>query len=322
MKILVTGCSGFIGAAVCWQAQQLGYEIVGLDIVLPHFVLPNFKFVHHDLADAASLKTLLLIERPEAVLHCAAQTSVSESLARPHFYLTQNLVYSLNLLQAMGQAGICKLVFSSSAAVYGQVESAVPLTENSSCAPISPYGKSKLMLEQLLPDFNYTFGINSVALRYFNVAGSIVAPGFVHYENHQPETHLLPNLFKRVMAGLPVDIFGFELPTPDGSAVRDFVHLRDVATANLLAINFLRDFQGCEVFNICSGIGISVLQALQAVEKQLQQTAIIKNNLPRSGDAAVLVGNGSKAHQNLAWLPTHSNLNQIVASYQQKTSSH
>lgn len=310
--VLVTGGNGYVGTAVAWLLAQQNFDVIVVDQNLPVQSIPGVtKNYLVDLNNAAEIYKLFSQHQIEVVFHCAALTSVAESMATPQKYYANNCCATLHLLEAMAKFNVKKIVFSSSAAVYG-LQNGLPIEETARCEPLSSYGKSKWFVEQMLPDFEYAFGIRHVALRYFNVAGAIFTPEFVHGEMHTPETHLIPLTIHKILNREPLEVFGFELGTHDGSAVRDFVHLLDVAWANVLALHFLVEKRESAIFNICSGRPISVLEVVALVEKNANMLGIIKPGLPRVGDPVVLVGNAGLAAQRLGWEAYNSGFEQII----------
>lgn len=310
--VLVTGGNGYIGAAVAWLLAQQNFDVIVVDKVLPVQSIPGVtKNYLIDLNNSVETYNFFSKHQIGAVFHCAALTSVAESMVTPHKYYANNYCATLNLLATMAKFNVKKIIFSSSAAVYG-LQNGLPIEESARCEPQSPYGKSKWFVEQMLPDFEYVFGIRHVILRYFNVAGAIFTSGFVHGEMHAPETHLIPLAIHKILNREPLEVFGFELGTPDGSAVRDFVHLLDVAWANVLALRFLVDKRESAIFNICSGRPISVFEVVASVEKNANMLGVIKPSLPRVGDPEVLIGDASFAIQRLGWKAQNSNFEQII----------
>jgi UDP-glucose 4-epimerase len=310
-NVLITGGNGYIGTAIAWLLAQNSFNVVILDEKKPTLSIPGVRhFFQARLQEKSIIRKLLREFKISAVVHTAALTSVPESVVRPLDYYENNFTATLNLLDAMAELQVRNLIFSSSAAVYGI--SASPITEETATAPLSPYGKSKLFAELILPDYTYAFGLRYAVLRYFNVAGAIFAPDFAHGETHEPETHLIPLTIKKILQEKPTLVFGFELKTPDGSAIRDFVHLIDVAQANLLALEFLEKQKRPVKLNICSGLGSSVLQVIQKIEAFASQPAILKYSLPRTGDPEILVGNPTLAMQTLGWQPQNSDPNRII----------
>ncbi len=311
-KVLVTGGSGYLGSVLCWKLLQKGVDVVSVDLNYhPMNGMRGLTVLSCDLRDVDLVNSLFSNYKFDAVFHCAGLIDVAESNKNPSKYYDYNVVISLNLLNAASRKGVKNFIFSSSAAVYGDSSHGVTF-EDSKLKPLSVYGKTKLIVEQMLPDFYYAFGMNYVVLRYFNVAGAVVKGSITLGERHDPETHLIPRAIRAVSLGLPVEVFGFELQTFDGSAVRDFVHVEDVAEANYLALNWLAGKKENEVFNICSGKGVSVLQVLREVESISKRSAIVKQSLPRVGDPTILVGSFRKAQENLAWKPENSDITKIV----------
>jgi UDP-glucose-4-epimerase GalE len=259
------------------------------------------------LQDAAALTKLL--ENVDAVVHFAAYIAVGESTREPELYFANNVGGSLSLFEAMARAHVKRLVFSSTAAVYGEPPES-PIPEDSPFAPVSPYGQSKAMVERVLADLDRYRGLRSVVLRYFNACGA--EPEANLGERHDPETHLIPLLFRAAMTGEPVQIFGDDYPTPDGTCLRDYIHVGDLASAHLAALDHLLAGGESAQFNVGTGEGRTVLEVLRAVEEVSGRKVPYKIAPRRDGDSPSLVANSQKLQQALAWKPLRSDLHQIV----------
>lgn len=229
----------------------------------------------------------------------------------PELYFANNVVGSLSLLTAMIRTGVRHLVFSSTAAVYG-MPTTVPIKEEAACAPVNPYGESKVMVEKLLHWFDQVHGLRSVSLRYFNAAGA-QADGSLG-EEHDPETHLIPLLFRAILTGQPVTIFGEDYPTADGTCIRDYIHVDDLAEAHLLALEWLRGGGASGAFNVGTGSGYSVREVVRAVEEVTGQKVPCIIGPRREGDPPELVADSSKLQRTLKWTPNHSQLREIVST--------
>lgn len=243
-------------------------------------------------------------------MHFCARSLVGESVAQPYDYYANNVAGTLNLLAAMRRHGVGKLVFSSTAAVYGQPVVA-PIDEDHPTAPINPYGASKLMVERILADAAPAYGLRSVALRYFNAAGA--SPDGEIGESHQPETHLIPNVLRAALGtGPALQVFGDDYPTPDGTCVRDYVHVDDLAQAHERALAYLDRHAGAHVFNLGNGQGFSVRQVIEAAQRVSGRRIPYAIAPRRAGDPAVLVASSAKARRELGWAPAYEALEAIL----------
>jgi UDP-glucose-4-epimerase GalE len=271
--------------------------------------VPEGRLHVMDLAETEKLSALIRDFRPEAVIHFAAFIAVGESMQEPGKYFGNNTCGSLSLLNAMTLAGVKHLVFSSTAAVYGNPH-ASPILETFPIQPVNPYGESKVMVETLLKWFDQIHHLTSVCLRYFNAAGG--DPEGHLGEEHEPETHLIPLLLRAVRTGKPVTIFGNDYPTVDGTCIRDYVHVLDLAEAHILALEYLIGGGMSEKFNAGAGSGFTVLQMIQAVEEVTGQKVPYTMGPRREGDPPALVANSDKLQRKLGWKPKHSDLRTIV----------
>ncbi len=247
----------------------------------------------------------------DAVIHFAAYIAVGESTLKPELYFTNNISGSISLFTAMEQAGLRRIVFSSTAAVYGTPER-VPITEDFPFAPVSPYGESKVMVEKILGWLDQYREVRSVALRYFNACGA--EPGTGLGEQHDPETHLIPLLLRAVETGKPITIFGEDYPTPDGTCIRDYVHVSDLAEAHILAVESLIKGGRSDRFNVGTGSGRSVCEVIQAVEEVTGEKVPYAIGPRRAGDPAELVADSTKLRNTLGWSPKYIGLREIVAT--------
>ncbi|HET9355093.1 MAG TPA: UDP-glucose 4-epimerase GalE [Sphingomicrobium sp.] len=309
--ILVTGGAGFVGAHACKALSQAGWLPVAYDnLVHGHAEAVKWGPLEQgDIADRGRLDAVLDAYRPQAAMHFAAFTSVAESVADPARYYRNNVAGSLNLLEALRDHGVNRFVFSSTAAVYGAPER-VPIPEDSPKAPINPYGETKYAVEQLLADFACSDGLKATALRYFNAAGA--DPDGEIGERHDPETHLIPLALDSASGkGPPLKLFGNDYPTADGTCVRDYVHVADLADAHVRALG---EMDGFKAFNLGTGTGASVRQVLDSVERVTGRAVSHAISPRRAGDPPVLVADPSLAMRELGWAPRLSDLDTIVAT--------
>jgi UDP-glucose 4-epimerase len=312
-KVLVTGGAGYIGSITAHLLARRGYSVVVVDDLSrghEHNVA-DLPFHRLNLADTPALSDLLAREVVDAVIHFAAYIAVGESTQKPELYFSNNVGGTLSLLTAMVQTGVKRLVFSSTAAVYGTPQ-VVPIPEDSPFAPVSPYGESKVMVEKILGWLDQYRGLRSIALRYFNACGSDPETGLG--EEHDPETHLIPLLLRAVVTGTPIAIFGDDYETPDGTCIRDYIHVTDLAEAHVLAVEKLLAGGASDVFNVGTGIGHSVMEVMRAVEEVTGRTVPFEMGLRRAGDAPALVANSDKLKRVLGWKPRFPELTDIVTT--------
>jgi len=313
MKVLVTGGAGYIGSHAVRQLQREGYETVVFDsLVKGHKeAVRGAELVVGDLLDKTSLEKLFRSHKIDAVMHFAAFSLVGESMRSPHAYYENNVAGTMNLLKAMMDAGVDKIIFSSTAAVYGEPDK-VPITENAEKKPLSIYGKTKLIIENMLDDFSGVYGIRYKSLRYFNAAGAD-AEGDIG-EDHNPETHLIPIIFQHVNGRRDrLQVFGIDYPTPDGTCVRDYIHVTDLAEAHVLALKDLeRGGQSC-AYNLGSEHGYSVLQIIKAAEKAAGKPIQFVAAGRRPGDPAILIASSEKIRRELGWIPEYG-IDDILSS--------
>ncbi len=309
MRILITGGAGYIGSVAVEMAAAAGHEPVVLDSLWRGHVgavLPGVPIHRVDLRDAAAVTVTLAAVRPDVVMHFAAATLVGESVERPLDYFATNVVGGHNLLAAMEAAGVGRLVFSSTAAVYGEPD-VIPIREDAPTLPINPYGRSKLMVEQMLPWHAGGWGLSYCCFRYFNVAGATESRG----EDHSPETHLIPVALQTLLGQRDaLRVFGTDYPTPDGTAVRDYVHVMDLVDAHLLALPHLDRPLG--TFNLGTRDGFSVRNVVQAVEGVTDRTLPVVEVGRRAGDPPALVADSTRARTELGWDPSRSTLERMV----------
>ena len=300
MKVLVTGGAGYIGSVVAAQLVAAGHEVTVLDdLSTGHAdaVPPGAAFIKGTLRDCAAE---VLADGIEAVLHFAAKSLVGESVAEPAKYWSANLGGTIALLEAMREIGVRTIVFSSTAAVYGEPER-TPITETDPARPTSPYGASKLAADTTLTEFARLYGFGAVSLRYFNVAGAHRSgDGGWLGERHSPETHLIPNILARVAAGDRVQVFGDDYPTPDGTCIRDYIHVTDLADAHLRALGSGLPGQH-RVYNLGNGTGFSVRQVIDVCAEVTGTQIGVDVTARRPGDPAVLVASSERIQAELGW---------------------
>lgn len=310
-RVLVTGGCGYIGSHTIRELAGHGYTPVAYDNLSSgrRDFVEGYELIEGDIRDEGRVRTA--VDGVLAVLHFAARIEVAESVENPQKYYDNNVTGSLTLLRAALDAGVKYIVFSSSAAVYG-VPSISPTAEDALVQPINPYGLSKLFVERALTAYSSMYGLRSVALRYFNAAGAHEDGTLVEF--HRPETHLIPSLLLVTAGCRPVaKIFGTDHPTPDGSCIRDFIHVADLAAAHVLALDYLLSGGPSTVLNLGSGKGHSVLEVVQTVETVTSQKLAVRTYPRRPGDAPILVADSSRAREVLGWKPTRS-LEAIVAT--------
>ncbi|MCZ4279518.1 UDP-glucose 4-epimerase GalE [Kiloniella laminariae] len=311
LPVLVTGGAGYVGSHVCKLLHQNGFlPITYDDLSTGHKKAVRWgPFIKGDIADGAKLDEVFEEYQPLAVLHFAAKAYIGESMLMPAEYYRINVAGTLSLLEAMRRARIMKMVFSSSCATYG-IPARQPITEEEIQAPINPYGQTKLTVEKMLQDYAVAYQFSSAILRYFNAAGA--DPDGEIGEDHDPEPHLIPNVLKALSGGEPLVIHGADYPTTDGTCVRDYIHVNDLATAHVAALRSLLEGEPSFACNLGTGRGISVLEIMTAVEKITGKSVPHSFGPRRPGDPAELVALTAKAHDLLGWKPLHSDLETII----------
>jgi UDP-glucose 4-epimerase len=311
VRLLVTGGAGYIGSIVAQQLLDAGHEVAVLDNLSRghrEAVPAGARLLEIDLLDAGGLREALVGEGFDGALHFAAFALVAESVARPELYYRNNVTGSLNLLDALRAAEVRRLVFSSTCAVYGEPE-VVPMDESTPTRPVNAYGASKLAVDGMIADECRAHGLGAVSLRYFNVAGASGCLG----EDHEPETHLIPNVLRAAQGLQPaVKVFGTDYPTPDGTAVRDYIHIEDLAHAHLLALEGARGGEH-QIFNLGNGNGFSVREVIDAAREVTGCEIPVEEAPRRPGDPPMLVAASRKIREQLGWEPRKPALTDMVA---------
>lgn len=311
-NILVTGGAGYIGSHTRYFLQKQGHSVIVVDNLSygrRDAVPPEILRVM-DIHETQKLTQLLRDEHIDAVMHFAAFISVGESTQKPELYFTNNTAGALSLFDAMLAAGVKRLVFSSTAAAYG-IPERVPITEDQPSRPINPYGESKVMVETMLHWLDKYRGFRSSILRYFNACGAEPAAGLG--ERHDPETHLIPLILRAVQTSQPVTLFGDDYPTEDGTCIRDYIHVSDLAEAHIFAVEDLLNGGKSDVFNVGTGSGQSVKQVLHAVERVTGKKVPFTMGPRREGDPPLLVADSQKLQKTLGWKPKRADLDRIVS---------
>jgi len=314
MKVLVTGGAGYIGSHACKALVRSGHQPIIYDnLQRGHRSLVRWGTLEvGDLGDAARLREVMLRHRPDGIIHFGAFTYVGESIKDPALYYRNNVLGSVSLLDAMRVHGPNLIVFSSSCATYGPPR-AVPITEDHPQSPINPYGASKLMVERMLQDYGAAYGLRWMSLRYFNAAGA--DPEGEVGELHDPETHAVPLAILAALGRVAsFQVYGTDYPTPDGSAVRDYVHVADLASAHVAALVHLSKGGDSMAVNLGTGVGTSVLDLLEAVGRVAGRPVPVARCARRVGDADVLVADARRAGEVLGWRPRYTDINDIVAT--------
>ena len=311
MSILVTGGAGYIGSVTVELLVARGEPVVVLDdLVRGHraAVAPQVPFYRGEAGDRALLERIVRDHGIDACVHFAALAYVGESVREPARYFDNNVAQGLNLLGALLACGVRQFVFSSTCAVYGEPE-VVPIPEDHPQRPASPYGWSKLILERALASYDHAYGLKFVSLRYFNAAGATAR----HGEQHEPETHLIPNVLAAAAGRLPhVAVFGSDYPTPDGTAIRDYIHIADLGAAHILALDHLRRGGASEFLNLGNGRGYSVLEVIETARRVTRRDIPVQLEPRRPGDPARLVASSERARRVLGWRPAYPDLESIL----------
>lgn len=312
MRILVTGGAGYIGSHTVKILLEKGYEPVIFDNLSSGHreLLPGGIFIQADLREKERIEKVIREYRIEAIIHFASLIQVGESYDNPRLYYTHNLITTLNLLEAMLEAGVKKFVFSSSAAVYGEPRF-VPITEDHPVNPTNPYGQTKAFIEKILADYGRAHGLSYISLRYFNAAGADLDGR--RGELHEPETHLIPNIMLHLLNKKPYfELYGDDFPTPDGTAIRDYIHVLDLAEAHVLALRSMEDKPVQAVFNLGTGQGYSVREIISWVERITGKKVNLRIRPRRRGDVPILMASKEKATRELQWEPRYSDIETII----------
>lgn len=312
MKILVTGSAGYIGSHVVKELNRSGFETIGLDnFVHGHSWAVRGDFIECDLLDSKKLRNIFETHDISAVIHFAGFAYVSESVLNPLIYYQNNVIGTLNLLEAMIKNNVKDIIFSSSCTVYG-IPHEIPISESHPTNPINPYGRTKLIIEKILYDFQSAYGIRYVSLRYFNAAGA--DPDGELGEVHTPETHLIPNIINAALTGDKIEIFGTDYPTIDGTCIRDYIHVTDLASAHILALKYILEGGENDTFNLGNSRGYSVREIINIVKEITKKDIKVKEGSRRNGDPPILMANNNKARKILGWKSNYPQIETIIES--------
>jgi UDP-glucose 4-epimerase len=311
MRIVVTGGAGYIGSHMVKLLADRGDKVTVLDDLSTGHAdaVRSAKLVRGDIADVSLTSRVLKEHRTEAVVHFAASSLVAESVADPLKYYSRNVAGTVALLKAMRDASVEKLVFSSTAAVYGNPQR-LPIDEDHPKEPTNPYGSSKLAIERMLAECSAAYGTRAVSLRYFNAAGADARAGLG--ERHDPETHLIPLVLRAAAKGTPVSVFGTDYPTRDGTCVRDYIHVADLCDAHVRALDWLSAHRRYDCFNLGNGDGATVLEVIEAARRVTGKEIRVHKARRRPGDPASLVADATKAKRVLGWQPARADIESIV----------
>lgn len=313
LSILVCGGAGYIGAHMCKMLAEAGHRVTVFDnLSTGHADAVRWgKLIQGDALSHADLERAFQGESYAAVMHFSARSIVSESVRDPGLYYRNNVIGTINLLDAMVRHGVKRFIFSSTAAVYGQ-PCYTPIDEAHPTVPVTPYGATKLMIERVLADYDTAYSLRSICLRYFNAAGAD-SSGLLG-ESHEPETHLIPNVLRAALNNkkAPLQVYGNDYETPDGTCVRDYIHVTDLCSAHLLALTHLLDDGNSNIFNLGNGLGFSVLDVIRCAEEITGRPISFSVAPRRAGDPAVLVASSEKARNLLGWRPAHADLSGII----------
>ncbi len=310
-NILVTGGAGYIGSHTVQLLLERGYDVAVVDNLSKGYRhnVPAGRLFEVNVADTKALTEVMRQTHTQAVIHFAAFIAVGESMRDPERYFANNVCGSLSLFTAMLRAGVKHVVFSSTAAVYGNPH-ATPILETFPIQPVNPYGESKVMVETLLRWFGEIHQLTSICLRYFNASGA--DPDGRLGEEHTPETHLIPLLLRAVITGEPATVFGGDYDTPDGTCIRDYIHVLDLAQAHILTLEYLMQGGASDQFNVGTGTGHSVMEIVRAVEDVTGKKVPYVVGPRREGDPAALVASSDKLRSKLGWAPRYADLRTIV----------
>jgi UDP-arabinose 4-epimerase len=313
-RYLVTGGAGYVGSHCCKEFAAQGWNVVVYDNLKHGWrdMVRWGELIEGDILDAATLNAAVARVRPDVLAHFAALISVGESVVHPDLHYRNNTMGALNILEALRTAGVDKMIFSSTAATYGQPQEA-PMPETHRQLPINPYGRSKLMVEQMMGDYANAYGLRYAALRYFNAAGA--SPDGDIGERHEPETHVIPLAARGVLRDdYEFTIFGDDFDTRDGTCIRDYIHVTDLGRAHAAAADYLLAGGAGQAFNLGTGEGTTVKEIADAIEKISGRPLLRKIGPRREGDPAVLVASNARAREVLGWKPEHSSIDEIVSS--------
>jgi UDP-glucose 4-epimerase len=313
MNVLVVGGAGYIGSHMTKMLLDAGHHAVVVDNLSSGHreAVPGGEFVQGDACDRGLLDAVLSAQRFDGVMHFASFIQVSESVAHPSRYYRNNVCNTINLLYAMLRHGVGRLIFSSSAAIFGEPHH-VPIDEDHPKTPSSPYGRSKWMVEQMLADYEQAYGLRHTCLRYFNAAGA--DPSAMLGERHDPETHLIPLALQAASGnGASIRVFGTDYDTPDGTCIRDYVHVTDLCRAHLLALQQLMSGGESGAYNLGNGNGYSVKEVIETARQITGRKLAVVEAGRRDGDPARLVADSTRARRELGWRPRYSDLDTIVA---------
>jgi UDP-glucose 4-epimerase len=314
MTILVTGGAGYIGSHAVRELKKAGYTVLILDnLIYGHeYLAQGETLITGDLSDRALLKKVFAEHLIDAVMHFAAFAYVGESVSDPAKYYRNNVSSTLNLLDAMREGGVTKFIFSSTCATYGEPEQ-IPIPETHPQRPVNPYGQSKLMVEQILRDYDAAYQFRYVIMRYFNAAGADTGGDIG--EDHTPETHLIPLVLDAAMGKRPnIHIYGTDYPTPDGTCIRDYIHVTDLANAHVLGLKYLLNGGTSDVFNLGNGNGFSVREVIETAARITGKKIPVMESTRRAGDPAKLIGSAEKARKILGWSPQFAELEKIIST--------
>jgi len=321
MAVLVTGGAGYIGSVMVELLSAKGERVVVLDNLSRGHraaVDDGIPFYQGSTGDYALVKRICQEHDIESCIHFAAFTDVSGSVAEPGLYFENNVAQGMVLLHSLLAAGVRRFVFSSSCATYGEPVH-LPIDEEHPQQPTSPYGWSKFFMEKILEAYDRAYGLKYVSLRYFNAAGATLERG----EDHNPETHLIPNVLFAALGKRPyVSVFGNDYPTPDGTAIRDYIHVTDLCTAHILALNHLRSGKGSACLNLGNGQGYSVMEVIEAARRVTNRRIEVKIEAPRPGDPSRLIADAEKARRVLGWQPQFPELEMIISTAWQWHQAH
>lgn len=313
MAILVTGGAGYIGSVVVDDLVAEGEKVVVIDNLSRGHrdaINEDAVFYEGDIGDVELVNRICREHSVTAAMHFSAFAYVGESVERPDIYYQNNVIQTARLLDALRASGVRQFVFSSTCATYGEPVR-IPIDESHPQDPTNPYGRTKLMVEHMLDDYDRAFGMKYVALRYFNACGATEK----RYEQHDPETHLIPLVLDAAAGDREyLSVFGDDYPTPDGTAIRDYIHVSDLSQAHLLALKYLQAGGNSDAFNLGNGTGFSVLEVIEAAKRVTGRDVPYKMERRRSGDPSRLIANAEKAEAVLGWKPQHTDLESIIAS--------